>query len=226
MTFQVAAVAMDGAIIGSDRRQIYYQKTATANTQSSNVKKIVKGDFVVCAYAGSEPALLMANAISKLNPSGLERLDWFSHVKKTANEGASEHAFGSRGQDEVIVARTDQPSNLLMVSKQGTNEATCLEITERICAGSYAPARFIMHHLWRDGATTDDLRPLVLLALAFASKEHPGVVGGGFDLAILRNGTEPVEDTYSETDERLIHALSIFESNMNSGLSAARSCLG
>jgi hypothetical protein len=213
MTFQIALIGTDGLLVGSDRLMTY-QTVAPENlaTQRSETTKFVKSadNSIVCFFAGSHYAVNLAQVIASSNFVGNSPLQWAMHLRQVAT-GLQRPPLPVI--DEILVARTDMPSFVSVVTKTNQPMAQAATVERWLCTGDNSPARFLPWHLYRR-MTVAELKPLALLTLAYASKESPGLVGIGFDLVIVRNGRTVEEERYGAREILEGNLVSVFDKGL------------
>lgn len=186
MTFQVALVATNGMVVGSDRKIAYQTRERSDrpwDRQASTDKKLVRkdDDSIVCFFAGGPQAISIANAvICHADASTLNVSEWHSQLERAANSVLSK-SIG----DEVIVVRPSVGDVALINKFAG--ETSVSPIPDRRCTGIIAKCRFLTELFWRDSDVAG-CRQLALILLHFASIERPESVGDGYDLLIVENG--------------------------------------
>jgi hypothetical protein len=204
MTFQVVLVGSDGLIIGSDRR-ILYRSQPDGHIDAGMIQPLAGSKFnksptgeVICASAGTPVSADVALAIAiNCDPKAYtDDASW----KSVVNQVAKETAEYSQQLEEVIVVRRDVPTQAIVVSIQPSVYSTV--ISDFICTGISTPARFLPRHLWKR-SPLNNLKTLALLTLAFAEREQPSGIGGGFDLMILEASGKVSWENYEPDDSRL-----------------------
>jgi hypothetical protein len=179
MTFQIALVATDGIILGSDRKiHVKSVEDKRAHFQFTEGDKIVfsRDNSVICGIAGGPQAQRLADKIAAEAKPDQSPANWRNSLRTLA-----ELVKGNSQYDEVLVIRSNVP-DIALVNRTGTDIGV-LGINDRICTGIPATARFLIQHFWRPDPA-ELLKRLVLLALDYAAKERPSEVGFGFDLVI------------------------------------------
>ena len=224
MTFQVALINKNGVVLGSDRVHLYvgleklnkFQRAVQRHTDS----KILFSDDkqVICCYAGGAGAQRIAREIRRrCNPRGLSRDAWQDHIQHVT-DGVT--ASGPGIQDEIIIFRLDEFSGHLMAI-ESTYGPTFTSIDTFCFAGDYSDARFLGHQLMREDMSLCEMENLVFLCLAYAYKNNPTGVGGGFDVVAVSRQGGMKERLY--TEEEAIAITHGFDKRM---LSALKSLIG
>jgi len=201
MTFQVVLEGTDGLVVGSDKRVgVRSSDARTGGIQFMRGTKFKKSkdESIICFMAGGPQALQVGTAIiAKANADNLRVLldaEWSGFLEEAANT-VSSNSVG----DEIVVIRKAIPDAYL-VTRSGRNVG-CSQITQRLCTGVNVTARFLTQHFWQ-ALPVERLKPLALLALDFAARESPSLVGFGFDVLTIRNG-ETTWEEYGEDDDRI-----------------------
>jgi hypothetical protein len=210
MTFQIGLVGQDGILIGSDR-MLYYASPGPANLPQQNLamqrsqsSKFIRNDddSIVCTFAGGPYSKHMAQAIaSQQGVKAVSQFQWEINLQNLMNDYQRPPQAAI---DEVIVVRPDVPSAFWVARKTNHPFAIISRMEQWACTGDNSPARFFPWHLYAE-KTIAELRPLAMLTLAYASRENPSLVGGGFDLLTIKNGviTEEQFDTQQVLDGEL-----------------------
>jgi hypothetical protein len=213
MTFQVALIATDGIIVGSDRRIAVKsgQSGPHGDWQFMAGSKFVttQDESVICAGAGGPQAQTIAQAIVNRGNPGQTYAAWCESLRQIA-ESVSGNSVG----DEVIVVRKNALDAVLV--NRNTKLASTSQIADRICTGVTATGRFLTQHFW-ESTHVDQLKKLALVVLDYAAKERPTEVGEGFDLMLLRAGTVTWE-RYGPDDERIRAIREGFQTSVRSWL--------
>lgn len=212
MTFQIGMIGSDGLLVASDRRQLYHQSAAPgipASEQPTTKFKFSRSpdESVICAFAGSPFAESLADLIA-LNTKPREyknHASWREHVLDVAANARQ----ASNTADEVFVIRPSVLDNMLVVTRQGIRPATGAWLKDRVCIGMDTPSRFLPHHLWKR-CSVAELRPVALLAVAFASIEYPQYVGEGIDLLTVKKGKR-VWERFAPFDPDIQRAVDNFQ---------------
>jgi hypothetical protein len=207
MTFQVGLVGTDGVVLGSDQTHIHYSVQPLKDVpaigrfwhRTRGKKLLVKDDnSVVCGYAGGPASEKIARAIvTAAQPKGLSEVEWRNRIEEIVSPL---RGTDSNVSDEIIVVRTDTCDSILVVMRQGGYDPTFTPVSEHVCTGDYSSARFLAKNVWRPGLTTEELKKLAFLVLAYAHRENPTGVGGGFDILTLTPHTSPKLETHEESD--------------------------
>lgn len=200
MTFQVALIGDDCAVLGSDRLLVErglrgFIRGRTPH-QSVPSRKICWPDdgAVVCAFAGGPYAETTARSVaSSCVPQGLSDLAWRNCLEAAARGGTEyeEHIL-----DEILVVRCDNCSILKMV-RQGCDRPTFTPVEAHICAGLDANARALPQLLWRERMSAEELTTLAILTIEAAHQEFPSYVGCGADIAIISTSARTNFQTYT-----------------------------
>jgi hypothetical protein len=208
MTFQVALIATDGIIVGSDRR---IAVRSGRDWQFMAGSKFVsrQDETVICAGAGGPQAQAIAQDIVNRSDPSQRFTEWCESIRKIA-ESVSGNSVG----DEVLVIRKDEPDAVL-VNRTGQTATTC-RVEDRICTGVTTTARFLTQHFW-EPVSTESLKKLALLALDYAARERPSEVGEGFDLLLLKAGNATWE-RYSADDGSIRAIREGFQAKVRSSL--------
>lgn len=211
MTFQVALIATDGIILGSDRKLAIRSPEPGGHVQFTEGDKIVfsRDKSVICGFAGGPQAQNIADAIVCCSDPDQSLAEWHNSLV-----GISEKVSGNSLRDEVLVIRKGIPDLVLVNRTQ--KAATAVSVTDRICTGVPATARFLTQHFWRPDPA-ELLKRLALLALDYAAKERPTEVGFGFDLIVVNEG--PVlQDAYYPEDQRIVNLREEFKAAVRGAL--------
>jgi hypothetical protein len=130
-------------------------------------------------------------------------LDWERALRTRANNNRSNET--SVMSEQVVVVRQTNPESVWLVTKQGNNPSSAHEITDHVCTGHNATARFLVAQLWARTMSLDQLKTLALVVMAYASKEHPTTVGGSYDLLTLDTSQRSQWARYESLDS-VFHA--------------------
>jgi len=202
MTFQVALIGNEGIVLGSDRIHIFVGLQKLPHLQprqrSTECKILVSDDErVLCCFAGGPGSVSIAREIRKsCNPVGLSESAWRDRI-----EGATKQIEGTGENflDEVIVMRLDNQTGVMVV-KQGHNPIQFNPINDHYFAGDYSDARFLASHLMGPNLTLSEMQNLALTTLAYAHKNNPTGVGGGFDIFSVTPQTTIQSAFFTEDD--------------------------
>jgi hypothetical protein len=185
MTFQVAFIGSDGLIVGSDRLMSYVTpnpeepNSAWQTTQTLKFVKSADG-AIVCTYAGGQLAKNMAVGICGQHvPSGPE-INWENVLYSVTRYSRPPQSV----TDEIIAVRRDLTDAFWVVRKDNAASYVQKITADPLCVGVNSPARFLARYLYQR-APVGELKPLLLLTLAYASVGSPSVVGGEFDIMTL-----------------------------------------
>jgi hypothetical protein len=188
VTFQVALIGNEGLVVGSDRRIVRctYLQNQNPAFQFGEQDKFLKANdsSAICFFAGGSLSQNIASSIAA-NYGRKRRsiLDWERALRTWANNNRTSET--SLMSEQVIVVRQNNPESVWLITKQGNNPSSAHEITDHVCTGHNASARFLVAQLWARIMSLDKLKILALMVMAYASKEHPTTVGGSYDLLTL-----------------------------------------
>jgi hypothetical protein len=198
MTFQVVLIGADGVVLGSDRLFAERGLRGALGIGKNFSKKIYISDdkSVVCAFAGGPNSEVIARRITtECKPSGLSDMQWRNRIEEAA---APITEYEEHIVDEVIVIRADNNS-VLKVIRQRNETPNFSPVSQFICSGVGADAPLIPKLLWRPDLSVNQLKNLALVAVEYAHKEFPNLVGGGANLIALKSNGEMSEVSYSDT---------------------------
>jgi hypothetical protein len=185
VTFQVALVGSDGVVIGSDRKVLHVTPVEDENpiyqrTEQPKYKKD-KLETVACFYAGGADSAKQASNI--LRASVRKDADSWESVAEDA--ARQTHRIARKDfLNEILIVRKDAQHTIWLL-KSNPPDAVICTITTHFCTGTYSDARFLVSRLWRPGLPVAKLKNLALLALAYATKDNSGNIGGSFDIMTM-----------------------------------------
>lgn len=189
MTFQVAAIASDGIVIGSDRRQLnaYFSEieeiSSVQKSETTKFEHSPSGE-VICAFAGGPGARSWAIAIANTLDPRSNSLEQQRAISKASHEFPED----ARIKNDVLIATSADLSMVQLASRKGRTDPNISAVRPFITSGDLSiPARFLLDHFWAD-AGVEQIKRLVLLTIYCASLENPTGIGDGIDLIILDRG--------------------------------------
>jgi 20S proteasome alpha/beta subunit len=209
MTFTVALLGQNSAVVGADRRLLMFEpdtnECGIRPSQQSDVMKIYESDdrTVVCCYAGGPNAEPIARIIAnESHPDGLKELDWRTELETLANRVPPSGDW--RILSEVMCVRTGDRL-AMTITQLGQTAAYALPITSQRCAGDrFSLARFIPKHFWRNDMPVEYLQTIARLSVAAAHRENSTGIGGGCDLATITNGDVSLAHYSDDENEKLL----------------------
>jgi hypothetical protein len=206
MTFQLAMIATDGIVLGSDRLVSKRNPGRSNSFQSIEGPKIVQSEngMVICAGAGGPQSASIADAIAAKADPAVSTLNWRTSLKAIA-----ESIAGNSVADEILVVRRE-PLDLILVNREGLIASTAV-IESKVCTGVLTTSHFFTEHLWRK-STMVSMKKLAQITLAYAAKERPAEVGMGFDILFIAK--EAIESFhYPAQDTEVAGLMSEFQSH-------------
>jgi hypothetical protein len=187
VTFQVALIGSDGLVVASDRRANNLTPVADENPgvmmNEQDKFRLNKVGTVLCFYAGGADCETQAREIVLNCQPSEDEVKWETGLCEAARQ--NRRVAGGELLNEFLVIRQDI-KNALWVIKSLSFDSYVTKLTDRTCTGNNALAKFLVVHLWKRNRPVIELKQLALLTLAYAEKENPSTVGGGFDVMVMR----------------------------------------
>jgi hypothetical protein len=207
MTFQIALISKNGAVLGSDRRFIERIPPDSQNSTSrrrtlyqptyAKKARISANRNVVCVFAGGGYSQTIAdNIVLDCDPTGLTDAEW-GRCLRTAGSDLPEYR-GEFISDEVIVIRTDNISSAVKVVRQSSDPPTLTPFDSYISAGIDADARVLPRLFWHADMTINQLHTLAVVTVMLVCQENPTLVGGGVDVVAINNDKNIQEFYHAE----------------------------
>ena len=233
VTFQVALIGSDGLVIGRDRKVLHVTPVEGENPiyQRPEQPKYKKDklETVACFYAGGADSAKQASEIVRV--SATEDVEsWESAIEHAAKK--THRVFGKDFLNEILIVRRDTPNEIWLLKSNPPDTRICT-ITSSICTGTYSDARFLVSRLWHPGLPVAQLKNLALLALADATEDNSGNIGGSFDIMTMSDRQfrfehyelSQVEQAFAAFHEKLTAAFEDFSpvhSVLNLGRASSR----
>lgn len=205
MTFQVVLIGNDGIVLGSDRLFAERGLRGALGIGKNFSKKIFVSDdrSVICSFAGGPNSEVIARRIAtECKPTGLSDMHWRNRIEEAA---APITQYEEHIVDEILVIRADNNSVLKLI-RQRNETPNISPVDQFICSGVGADTLSVPKLFWRNNLNLNQFEKLAIVAVEYAKKEFPNLVGGGTDIVVLNNDGEITEKSYSDTEAAQIQS--------------------
>jgi len=179
MTLQVAIVATDGIVVGSDRLIRNTEPYLNCKTLTYQGSKIFRDDSrrVMACWSGENPSKEFAKAVISLPDEQLQNLAALHELADRIFAQESEKFGVGFGHSEVLLVMARALDRINPVRVQGTS--VCFPIYNKVIAGNTAlPSVYFVERFFREGLTMEQLTPLIAHMISDAGRAKDSGVEG------------------------------------------------
>lgn len=194
MTFQVALVATDGIVLGSDRQMNFTPPDWGAVTSSSQVSKIFRNESrgIMACWSGFDPAIRVAKEAIQLPDNKIQSPTELENLATAVYEHESSKLGVNYGDSEVLLVTKNDLAKIFRINVK--KESSCYPALDKAIAGHTANVSVYFIERFYKKLPMAQLILLVAHSILEAGRIHPYGIQGLEIACCSKDGLKPVPD--------------------------------